>query len=188
MSWQDAARLLAVTVTDWVNKAMLTQQLFAVRPEWIIERWLSLKLRCWSHALVYLHVCALRTPGWLVIHDIQPRNVSDQKHFCYKTLIVLHPWWICQFTQISNLSFAELKWWISSITCSVNIKCASLSLSLSGLDDSLQQYIPSFQQLQVDGEKLLRMSHQELLSLGVARVGHQELILEALDLLCALVS
>nr|XP_012779372.2 connector enhancer of kinase suppressor of ras 3 [Maylandia zebra] len=57
---------------------------------------------------------------------------------------------------------------------------------MRGLDDSLQQYIPSFQQLQVDGEKLLRMSHQELLSLGVARVGHQELILEAVDLLCAL--
>uniref|UniRef100_I3KQZ6 Uncharacterized protein n=1 Tax=Oreochromis niloticus TaxID=8128 RepID=I3KQZ6_ORENI len=64
--------------------------------------------------------------------------------------------------------------------------CFIVFLSLSGLDDSLQQYIPSFQQLQVDGEKLLRMSHQELLSLGVARVGHQELILEAVDLLCAL--
>lgn len=58
----------------------------------------------------------------------------------------------------------------------------------SGLDDSLQQYIPSFQQQQVDGERLLRMTHQELLSLGVSRVGHQELVLEAVDLLCALVS
>lgn len=58
----------------------------------------------------------------------------------------------------------------------------------SGLDDSLQQYIPSFQRQQVDGEKLLRMSHQELVSLGVSRVGHQELVLEAVDLLCALVS
>uniref|UniRef100_A0A8P4FYV8 Connector enhancer of kinase suppressor of ras 3 n=1 Tax=Dicentrarchus labrax TaxID=13489 RepID=A0A8P4FYV8_DICLA len=57
---------------------------------------------------------------------------------------------------------------------------------MRGLDDSLQQYIPSFQQQQVDGEKLLRMSHQELLSLGVSRVGHQELVLEAVDLLCAL--
>lgn len=57
-----------------------------------------------------------------------------------------------------------------------------------GLDDSLQQYIPSFQRQQVDGEKLLRMSHQELLSLGLSRVGHQELVLEAVDLLCALVS
>nr|XP_046230046.1 connector enhancer of kinase suppressor of ras 3 isoform X2 [Scatophagus argus] len=57
---------------------------------------------------------------------------------------------------------------------------------MRGLDDSLQQYIPSFQRQQVDGEKLLRMSHQELLSLGVTRVGHQELVLEAVDLLCAL--
>ncbi|KAK9531901.1 hypothetical protein VZT92_011293 [Zoarces viviparus] len=57
---------------------------------------------------------------------------------------------------------------------------------MSGLDDSLQQYIPSFQQQQVDGEKLLRTSHQELLSLGLSRVGHQELVLEAVDLLCAL--
>ncbi|XP_069544567.1 connector enhancer of kinase suppressor of ras 3-like isoform X1 [Brachyistius frenatus] len=57
---------------------------------------------------------------------------------------------------------------------------------MRGLDDSLQQYIPSFQQQQVDGEKLLRMSHQELLSVGVARVGHQELVLEAVDLLCSL--
>ncbi|AWP20440.1 putative connector enhancer of kinase suppressor of ras 3-like [Scophthalmus maximus] len=57
---------------------------------------------------------------------------------------------------------------------------------MRGLDDSLQQYVPSFQRQQVDGEKLLRMSHQELLCLGVSRVGHQELVLEAVDLLCAL--
>uniref|UniRef100_A0A3Q3SRK7 Uncharacterized protein n=4 Tax=Mastacembelus armatus TaxID=205130 RepID=A0A3Q3SRK7_9TELE len=57
---------------------------------------------------------------------------------------------------------------------------------MRGLDDSLQQYIPTFQQQQVDGEKLLHMSHQELLTLGVSRVGHQELVLEAVDLLCAL--
>ncbi|XP_076010571.1 connector enhancer of kinase suppressor of ras 3-like isoform X2 [Genypterus blacodes] len=57
---------------------------------------------------------------------------------------------------------------------------------MRGLDDSLQQYTPPFQQQQVDGEKLLRLTHQELLTLGVSRVGHQELILEAVDLLCAL--
>lgn len=64
----------------------------------------------------------------------------------------------------------------------------SLCPAPPGLDDSLQQYIPTFQQQQVDGEKLLRMSHQEMLSLGMTRVGHQELVLEAVDLLCALVS
>lgn len=65
------------------------------------------------------------------------------------------------------------------------LSCVSVS---PGLDDSLQQYTASFQRQQVDGDKLLKMSHQELLSLGVMRVGHQELILEACDLLCALVS
>lgn len=77
----------------------------------------------------------------------------------------------------------------SSETCSLYKPCVCLHLCTPpGLDDSLQQYIPSFQQQQVDGDKLLKMSHQELLSLGVMRVGHQELILEAVDLLCALVS
>ncbi|KAJ4929017.1 hypothetical protein JOQ06_004638 [Pogonophryne albipinna] len=57
---------------------------------------------------------------------------------------------------------------------------------MRGLDDSLQQYMPALQRQQVDGEKLLRLSHQELLSLGLTRVGHQELVLEAVDLLCAL--
>ncbi|XP_024147348.1 connector enhancer of kinase suppressor of ras 3 isoform X2 [Oryzias melastigma] len=57
---------------------------------------------------------------------------------------------------------------------------------MTGLDDSLQQYLPFFQLQQINGEKLLRMSHQELLSLGVDRVGHQELVLEAVDLLCSL--
>lgn len=38
------------------------------------------------------------------------------------------------------------------------------------------------------GEQLLRITHQELEDLGVSRIGHQELILEAVDLLCALVS
>uniref|UniRef100_A0A3P9LMM6 Connector enhancer of kinase suppressor of Ras 2 n=1 Tax=Oryzias latipes TaxID=8090 RepID=A0A3P9LMM6_ORYLA len=38
----------------------------------------------------------------------------------------------------------------------------------------------------VCGERLLRISHAELEELGVTRIGHQELILEAVDLLCAL--
>ncbi|XP_051908230.1 connector enhancer of kinase suppressor of ras 3 [Hippocampus zosterae] len=57
---------------------------------------------------------------------------------------------------------------------------------MKGLDDSLQQYLPAFRWQQVDGEKLLKMTHQELSALGVLRVGHQELMMEAVDLLCAL--
>lgn len=58
----------------------------------------------------------------------------------------------------------------------------------SGLDDCLQQYIKTFEKENVGGDQLLRITHQELEDLGVSRIGHQELILEAVDLLCALVS
>ncbi|XP_061609948.1 connector enhancer of kinase suppressor of ras 3 isoform X2 [Phyllopteryx taeniolatus] len=57
---------------------------------------------------------------------------------------------------------------------------------MTGLDDSLQQYLPAFRWQRVDGEKLLKMTHQELTTMGVVKVGHQELMLEAVDLLCAL--
>uniref|UniRef100_A0A3Q2E4A2 Connector enhancer of kinase suppressor of Ras 2a n=1 Tax=Cyprinodon variegatus TaxID=28743 RepID=A0A3Q2E4A2_CYPVA len=57
---------------------------------------------------------------------------------------------------------------------------------MKGLDDCLQQYVGVFERAGVTGERLLRISHAELEELGVSRIGHQELILEAVDLLCAL--
>ncbi|XP_034034540.1 connector enhancer of kinase suppressor of ras 2-like isoform X2 [Thalassophryne amazonica] len=57
---------------------------------------------------------------------------------------------------------------------------------MKGLDDCLQQYIKTFEREKVGGDQLLRITHQELEALGVSRIGHQELILEAVDLLCAL--
>ncbi|XP_078794835.1 connector enhancer of kinase suppressor of ras 2 isoform X3 [Oryzias latipes] len=57
---------------------------------------------------------------------------------------------------------------------------------MKGLDDCLQQYVGVFKRGGVCGERLLRISHAELEELGVTRIGHQELILEAVDLLCAL--
>jgi hypothetical protein len=57
----------------------------------------------------------------------------------------------------------------------------------AGLDDCLQQYIKNFEREKINGEQLLHITHQELEELGVTRIGHQELILEAVDLLCALV-
>lgn len=59
--------------------------------------------------------------------------------------------------------------------------------SFAGLDDCLQQYIKNFEREKISGDQLLRITHQELEDLGVSRIGHQELILEAVDLLCALV-
>ncbi|XP_078265073.1 connector enhancer of kinase suppressor of ras 2 isoform X11 [Rhinoraja longicauda] len=57
---------------------------------------------------------------------------------------------------------------------------------MKGLDDCLQQYIKNFEREKISGDQLLRVTHQELDELGVTRIGHQELILEAVDLLCAL--
>lgn len=57
---------------------------------------------------------------------------------------------------------------------------------MKGLDDSLQQYVSSLEREKISGEQLLKISHQDLEELGVARIGHQELVLEAVDLLCAL--
>nr|XP_033792292.1 connector enhancer of kinase suppressor of ras 3 isoform X1 [Geotrypetes seraphini] len=57
---------------------------------------------------------------------------------------------------------------------------------MRGLDDSLQQYIPNFEREKINGEQLLKISNQDLEELGIIRIGHQELVLEAVDLLCAL--
>ncbi|XP_031702968.1 connector enhancer of kinase suppressor of ras 3 [Anarrhichthys ocellatus] len=57
---------------------------------------------------------------------------------------------------------------------------------MRGLDDSLQQYVSNFELEKISGEQLLKITHQDLEELGVARIGHQELVLEAVDLLCAL--
>ncbi|XP_060061284.1 connector enhancer of kinase suppressor of ras 3 isoform X1 [Erinaceus europaeus] len=59
-------------------------------------------------------------------------------------------------------------------------------LALTGLDDCLQQYVHKFEREKINGEQLLQISHQDLEELGVTRIGHQELVLEAVDLLCAL--
>ncbi|XP_070589840.1 connector enhancer of kinase suppressor of ras 3 [Erythrolamprus reginae] len=55
-----------------------------------------------------------------------------------------------------------------------------------GLDDCLQQYVQKFEREKINGAQLLQISHQDLEELGVTRIGHQELVLEAVDLLCAL--
>ncbi|XP_067900916.1 connector enhancer of kinase suppressor of ras 3 isoform X1 [Heterodontus francisci] len=57
---------------------------------------------------------------------------------------------------------------------------------IKGLDDYLQCYVHNFEREKINGEQLLQISHQDLEELGIIRIGHQELILEAVDLLCAL--
>uniref|UniRef100_A0A4X2L4A3 Connector enhancer of kinase suppressor of Ras 1 n=1 Tax=Vombatus ursinus TaxID=29139 RepID=A0A4X2L4A3_VOMUR len=57
---------------------------------------------------------------------------------------------------------------------------------LKGLDDCVQQYIDNFEGENVNGEQLLRITNQELEDLGVIIPDHQEIILEAVDLLSIL--
>ena len=70
----------------------------------------------------------------------------------------------------------------------LNVCLMSICLLCPGLDDNLQQYVTNFEREKISGEQLLKITHQDLEELGVARIGHQELVLEAVDLLCALVS
>ena len=58
---------------------------------------------------------------------------------------------------------------------------------ISGLDESVSQYVTLFKVHEVDGRKLLMLNHADLEKIGVKKLGHQELVLEAIDLLRTLV-
>nr|XP_034333756.1 connector enhancer of kinase suppressor of ras 2 isoform X5 [Crassostrea gigas] len=57
---------------------------------------------------------------------------------------------------------------------------------LKGLDDVIQQYVVHFKDKDVNGKKLMMLTHYDLEKIGVRKLGHQELILEAVDLLRSL--
>lgn len=51
------------------------------------------------------------------------------------------------------------------------------------MDDAMIPYMHYFLNGGVDGKKLMLMTHADLEKLNVVKFGHQELILEAIDLL-----
>lgn len=57
-----------------------------------------------------------------------------------------------------------------------------------GLDSVIVPYIKYFIDTDVNGQKLLDMQPNDLDKIGVLKIGHQELILEAVDLLRNFVS
>lgn len=59
---------------------------------------------------------------------------------------------------------------------------------LIGLDSVILPYIKYFIDTDVNGQKLLDMQPNDLDKIGVQKIGHQELILEAVDLLRNFVS
>ncbi|KAG1689935.1 Connector enhancer of kinase suppressor of ras 3 [Nymphon striatum] len=58
-----------------------------------------------------------------------------------------------------------------------------LFYQLPGLDDTVYPYIESFQNNEINGRHLLLITAADLYNLNVTKVGHQELILEAVDLI-----
>ncbi|UYV69225.1 CNKSR2 [Cordylochernes scorpioides] len=54
---------------------------------------------------------------------------------------------------------------------------------LSGLDDALLPYVHFFVNQRVDGYRLLLLASEDMEALHISKVGHQELILEAVQLL-----
>ena len=81
-----------------------------------------------------------------------------------------------------------------SFVCVCVCVCVTVCVSLcvcvcvcSGLDESVAQYVPLFHVNGVDGRKLLMLNHADLEKIGINKLGHQELVLEAVDLLRSLV-
>lgn len=99
------------------------------------------------------------------------------------TLTLSHPF-LSAFVQTQRRNFA----FVSPLPMEPITKWTPMQVVewIKGLDDYLQCYIHSFEREKINGEQLLQITHQDLEELGVTRIGHQELILEAVDLLCAL--
>lgn len=70
--------------------------------------------------------------------------------------------------------------------CRILITCVLyLCVLLLGLDAPLHQYPVS--EWRLSGLELLQLNSKDLDRLGVLKIGHQELILEAVEKLCSLV-
>lgn len=70
----------------------------------------------------------------------------------------------------------------SSIVCNILSHCSS------GLDEVILPYVRHFASNKVDGKRLLQLSADTLPALRVTKVGHQEIILQAVELLRNIVS
>ena len=57
----------------------------------------------------------------------------------------------------------------------------------SGLDDALAAYVKHFQMANISGKRLLILSSGDLENLGIQKLGHREMIVQAIELLCSLV-
>lgn len=64
----------------------------------------------------------------------------------------------------------------------------SLVCDASGLDDGISQYSNNFITNDVTGSQLFALTNDELLEMGITKIGHQEMLLDSISLLEAIVS
>lgn len=112
-------------------------------------------------------------------------HFRDLQHIFWQEKLIRTHYANAGFTRNQKISAMKM---FTLSCCTESFSCCPVCVVPPGLDDCLQQYIKTFEREKVGGDQLLRITHQELEDLGVSRIGHQELILEAVDLLCALVS
>lgn len=59
---------------------------------------------------------------------------------------------------------------------------------IAGLTEVIQPFVHRFVEAGIDGARLLSLTHSDLANLGIEKLGQQEIVLEAIDLLIQLVS
>ncbi|KAK2147761.1 hypothetical protein LSH36_537g02074 [Paralvinella palmiformis] len=74
---------------------------------------------------------------------------------------------------MANLPFVNITAWASD----------QVANWLRGLDEVILPYVQSFLSAKVTGKQLLFLNHGDLCKLGVVKLGHRELILEAVEML-----
>ncbi|KAK2174922.1 hypothetical protein NP493_767g01057 [Ridgeia piscesae] len=77
---------------------------------------------------------------------------------------------------MSNLTFVNIPAWGPD----------QVANWLKGLDSVLEPYIPEFVRAGVGGQQLLNLTNMDLKKLGMFKVGHQEMLLEAVSLIHAI--
>lgn len=75
-----------------------------------------------------------------------------------------------------------LKGELKELSCKMR-KVTRKRLLIAGVEGITNVYIKAFANNQIDGIKLLNLRPYELAELGIIAVGHQEIILEAVELL-----
>lgn len=115
----------------------------------------------------FFHACSPAAPLFLKVH-------ASSACLC---LYIPVTFWLCGLSFFTRVLLVVKSYVVS--------KCAFFCVLLPGLDAPLHHYQVS--EWRLSGLDLLQLTSQDLEKLGVHKIGHQELILEAVEKLCSLV-